>query len=229
MIGSRGGFYQPVPLYPPPFPHTLLTMPRAPEPETPQAQLESDIQRLIRKHGWEAVAKTAKKLAKPNKRRDLEDRDFKVLGPLIRESVENALQGKPRVSNMKMAEAALPHIIKTSIPSGHSRMMTRLRSLRRKQIEAVLSIEAAADRYSCEVLYSVCVEGAKIKGLEDYANRYLNELADAIDELDKAGTPIPSGLMLAELRSMAEKARAARTPVGLNAAWLANLARGEAK
>lgn len=230
MIGSRGGFYQPVPLYPPPFPHTLLTMPLPPEPESPQAQLEEELRRLVRKHGWEAVSKTAKKLATPNKRRDLEDQDFKVLGPLLHQDVENVLQGKPKQSNMKLAEAALPHIRKTSDASGHSRLMGRLRSLRRKQIQAVLSIQAASEGYSCKALHKACLEGVKIKGVEDFANRYLNEMAEAIDELDKAGTPIPPDVKLAELRAMAFQARAARTPVGLLAGgFLERLTRGEPK
>ncbi|WP_164155597.1 hypothetical protein [Sandarakinorhabdus rubra] len=162
----------------------------------PAPSLDDEIRRLVSQHGWEAVAKSAKKLAKPNKRAELEREDFKVLGNLLYDEIENELRGLPTRSNNALADAAVPLVRHTCHSSGHRRMMERLASHRCHFTQAMLRIVLAAESYPCSVLHKACEDALAVEGMEEHAKPYLDELRDAVAVLDAAGTPLTEDVTL---------------------------------
>lgn len=189
-----------------------------------EASLETELERLVYKHGKAAVAAAAKKATKPNKRKDMERDDRRILGGLLKREAEKELGGLPTLSNGALADAALPLVSHTCQPSGLRRLMDRMADGWRQRIQAILKIELSAINHPCSVLIAACEEGLAINGVEDVAASYLDEIRKAIADLDAAGTPVKSDMTLLELRELARKTRLYPKgfPTLLSAACLAN-------
>ena len=168
------------------------------------------MRRLVAIHGWEAVSGAAEKLAKPDKRREKWRGDLQVLGKLIREEARNELGGLPKRSNGALARLALQELPHTNEENGLRRLKERMERGRRKQMQALLKVELAAEEYPWSVLKKACLESADIPGVSALARYYLNELDRAITELERAEIPKTQDMTFSELKAKADDVRAER-------------------
>jgi hypothetical protein len=173
----------------------------------PPPPLDDEIRRLVGLHGWEAVAKSAKKLAKPNKRKELERQDRQVLGRLLLEEARKELDGLSTLSNVALAKAALPMVPHTDEINGHRRLMDRMADGWRQRIQAISKIELASKEHPWPVLIRACQDGMTIKGVETTAKIYKEQADRALNDLNKLGGEPPTNMNFYALERLAARAR----------------------
>lgn len=188
--------------------NTILGSATAPPPP-----LDDEIRRLISLHGWEAVAKSAKKLAKPNKRAEPEKEDFRALGPILKEEARRLLNGEPARTRTELAELAAPAVKrKQSQSSVITRLLRRLGTEKGLWFRAIIMIDIAKDEFRCRHLIDACRKAKTIKDAEPIASFYLDQMNDAVNAIEAVGDKIPSDPTFNELLQAAAKARMKRMP-----------------
>jgi hypothetical protein len=191
---------------------------------SPTAQpppLDDEIRRLIGQHGWDAVAKSAKRLAKPNKRAEPEKEDWRALGPILTDEARRLLNGEPPRNRTAIAELAAPAARhKQSHASVITRLLRRQATAKAAMLRAVMKVEVAEAEFPCHVLIGACREAQKIKGAEFIAEIYLRQMTDAILAIEDAGDPVPETPTFKELIEAAAKSRTKRNSTAMMAALL---------
>lgn len=172
------------------------------------ATLDDEIRRLVRQHGWEAVATAAKRLAKPNKRAEPEHEDFRALGPHLKEESRRLLQGEAPRTRTQLAELAAPFVQRNhSQSSVVRRLLRRLGSSKCARLQAILLMETAQQEFTCHELIKACRAGEKVVGAELLAHHYLRELNEAVEAVEEFGETVAASITYADLMAKATDAR----------------------
>jgi hypothetical protein len=182
--------------------------------------LDDEIRRLVSIHGWEAVAKTSKRLAKPNKRREMLREDWKILGPILKEEAARILRGEKPRKTSTIAALALPHVRKTDDLAGTRRLRLRLDSEWRREVQAICTIDIAEDSYPWRVLLDICSRKQPTDFVTEYAFDALQALDRAITGLKAAGQPIAEDATAAELKAANSKLLSTKAASVLTGGWL---------
>ena len=155
----------------------LNTAPQAPEP------LESEVKRLIRVHGPEAVLKTIKTLTKPNKRDALRRSDFKRLYPILQDEARRWLEGKKKTAHPKIADRVASERIGQSYDSDHRRIMMRLASDERKMRQGIYAIVLSEQEYPFGVHIRACKSLRCSPEFSQFRDSFLERIEASIDTL----------------------------------------------
>lgn len=172
------------------------------------ANLDEELRRLITIYGCEAVAESAKRLAKPDKRKQPLKKDCWVLAPILRDEARRQLAGEPPSTSTRLVEMAASAIRnKQSENAVYRRLLRRLSMPGMDAYRAIIAIDVAELEFTCVELVKACRAAKKIQGAEGFADIYLNRIRGALEDIWAVGEDVRPDVTFSEMMARGAEAR----------------------
>lgn len=174
----------------------------------PGASLDEEVRRLVDSYGWEAVSKSAKRLAKPNKRKQMQNDDYRILIPILRDEARRQLAGQAPSTRTKLVEMAASEIpAKQSESAVYRRLLRRLSVPGMDAYRAIIAMDVAELEFTCVELVKACREAEKIEEAAPFAAVFMKQINRALSYIWAVDEEVKPDVTFSEMMARGTKAR----------------------